>query len=628
MVARRFTVCDDQQLRNLLSESLRGDQQAQMLKHLDVCPNCQQQLESMAGDTSWWTEARVYLTPAPDDGGEDDGTRTEIIAWNAVEKNATEAKPKYDLKKALAFLEPSTDGSLGKLGRYEISDLVGRGGMGMVLEGFDPTLQRKVAVKVLAPWLADSAAARRRFEREARAAAAVAHEHVVPIHEVDEAAGLPYLVMPLVTGGSLQTRLDDQGPLPVVEILRIGMQAAAGLAAAHAQGLVHRDIKPANILLENGVNRVLLADFGLARAVDDATLTRSGVIAGTPCFMSPEQAQGESIDHRADLFSLGSVIYTMCTGHSPFRAETMVAVLRRICDDQPRSVCDVNADVPVWLEAIVLKLLAKQPEDRWQSADEVSSVLEACLAHVQQPTNVALPSEVAALVRKKARENRLRPSRRQLAIAASLLVSIGLFGTLELAGMTHFFGSPVAEESADLLADVPTDVPSDVPVEVPPVVPTDDPIWVADLVESQMLLEDRAEAPHVRAAIAYLPGTEWDDPLIEELQNLGEQIDTSLGNEFFPELPSPPTSDLADDLLGELRGEMDQLEAITELDEFIKVNIEAYAEVCTEDCEYCEYCETGEDCEHCAEENTEENTEADAEANVEAVVEETIEEDQ
>ena len=146
---------------------------------------------------------------------------------------------------------------------------------------------------------------------------------------------------------------------------------------------------------------MLLADFGLARAVDGATLTRSGVVAGTPCFMSPEQAQGESIDHRADLFSLGSVIYTMCTGHPPFRAETTLAVLRRICDDPPRSVCEVNADMPVWLEAIVMKLLAKQADERWQSASEVSEVLAGCLAHVQQPTHIPLPNEVTALAGRK-----------------------------------------------------------------------------------------------------------------------------------------------------------------------------------------------------------------------------------
>src|SRR5207248_5006202 len=137
---------------------------------------------------------------------------------------------------------------------------------------------------------------------------------------------------------SLQERLDRSGPLELSEILRIGVQTAAGLAAAHKQGLMHRDIKPANILLENGVQRVKITDFGLARAVDDASLTQSGVIAGTPQYMAPEQAMGQAVDHRADLFSLGSTLYAMCTAHTPFRAESAMAVLRRVCDDEPRPV--------------------------------------------------------------------------------------------------------------------------------------------------------------------------------------------------------------------------------------------------------------------------------------------------
>lgn len=141
------------------------------------------------------------------------------------------------------------------------------------------------------------------------------------IYGVAEANGLPYLVMPYVRGTSLQRRLDDSGPLTVAEVLRIGMQTAAGLAAAHAQGLVHRDIKPAKILLSEGVERVQITDFGLARAADDASLTRTGVLAGTPQYMSPEQARGEAVDHRSDLFSLGSVLYATCTGRPPFRAD-------------------------------------------------------------------------------------------------------------------------------------------------------------------------------------------------------------------------------------------------------------------------------------------------------------------
>src|SRR5262249_684386 len=157
----------------------------------------------------------------------------------------------------------------------------------------------------------------KRFTREAQAQAAVSHEHIVTIHAVEETNGLPYLIMHYVAGLSLQQRLDRDGPLELQEILRIGMQTATGLAAAHAQGLVHRDIKPANILLENGVERVKITDFGLARAGSEASLTQTGFVAGTPQYMSPEQAEGKVIDQRSDLFSLGSVLYAMCTGQVP-----------------------------------------------------------------------------------------------------------------------------------------------------------------------------------------------------------------------------------------------------------------------------------------------------------------------
>ena len=180
--------------------------------------------------------------------------------------------------------------------------------------------------------------------------------------------------MEYVPGRSLQDRLDRRGPLSLQEVLRIGMQTAAGLAAAHAQGLVHRDIKPANILLENGVERVRLTDFGLARAAADAGLTHSGMVAGTPHYMAPEQARGETVDHRADLFSLGSTLYAMCAGHPPFRAESPLAVLRRVCDDQPRPLRELNPEVPAWLEAIIARaLMAKDPARRFQTAIEVRS---------------------------------------------------------------------------------------------------------------------------------------------------------------------------------------------------------------------------------------------------------------
>jgi serine/threonine protein kinase len=199
----------------------------------------------------------------------------------------------------LDFLtSPQTPDNLGRLGHYEVQEVIGRGGMGVVLRAFDEELHRVVAIKVMSQQLATNATARKRFKREAQAAAAVTHDHIVTIHAVEEANGLPYLVMQYVAGLSLQERLDRDGPLELHEILRIGMQTASGLAAAHAQGLVHRDIKPANILLENGVERVKITDFGLARAAADAHLTQSGMVAGTPRYMSPEQAEGGRLDDR------------------------------------------------------------------------------------------------------------------------------------------------------------------------------------------------------------------------------------------------------------------------------------------------------------------------------------------
>ncbi len=209
---------------------------------------------------------------------------------------------------------------------------------------------------------------------------------MIAIHGVATEGLLPYLVMPYISGASLQRRLDREGALPVEDVLRIGIQIAAGLAAAHDQGLVHRDIKPANILLDQGVERLVITDFGLARTVDDASVTRTGVIAGTPQFMSPEQARGEPVDARSDLFSLGSVLYIACTGRVPFRAETPYGVLRRITDNAPHAIREINPLVPAWLCTVIERLHAKTPDDRFQSAAEVAQLLTQCLAHFTGPT--------------------------------------------------------------------------------------------------------------------------------------------------------------------------------------------------------------------------------------------------
>lgn len=304
-----------------------------------------------------------------------------------------------ELELSLSFLQPcSTPGRLGKLvgkvGEYEVIEIVGQGGMGAVLRAFDTKLSRIVAVKIMAAELAANPMAVKRFLREAQSAAAIHHEHVVTIHAIDDTHRPPFIVMQYVEGLTLQQKIDNQGALELKQVLRIGSQMAAGLAAAHKHGLIHRDVKPANVLLENGVERVKITDFGLARAADDLEMTQTGIIAGTPQYMSPEQARGEPVDARSDLFSLGSVLYTMCTGRPAFRAETTMGVLKRVCDEEPRLIREVNPEVPEWLAAIIGKLLEKNPADRFQAASEVAELLSQHLAHLQNPAHTPLPAPI------------------------------------------------------------------------------------------------------------------------------------------------------------------------------------------------------------------------------------------
>jgi hypothetical protein len=327
-----------------------------------------------------------------------DPTATIDLPAGAAKRVAHESVADDEL---LACLAPSNEpGTLGRLDHYEVLEVIGRGGMGIVFKARDTRLQRIVAIKVLAAPLAASGTARQRFFREARAAAAVRDEHVVSIHAVsDESGPTPYLVMEFIGGVTLDKRIKERGALAVKEILRIGLQAAEGLASAHRQGLIHRDVKPANILLENGVERVKITDFGLARAADDASLSQSGMIAGTPLYMSPEQARGETLDARSDLFSLGSVLYMLCTGRAAFAAGNTMAVLKRVCEGTPRPIREVNPDIPEWLAAVIDRLLAKEPGERIQTAGELAEVLGKHLAQLQQSrlTQTPAPEKQEAL---------------------------------------------------------------------------------------------------------------------------------------------------------------------------------------------------------------------------------------
>lgn len=300
-------------------------------------------------------------------------SQDELLAAETVVDNPNQEAMAARFPFLAASENPEVEGLLED---YEIARLIARGGMGMVFEAFDPALMRKVAIKVLIPQLAASPESRTRFLREARSAAAVDHDNVLPVHAVGEYRGFPYLVMPFVDGESLRECLAREGPLPSSELRRIALAAARGLAAAHHRGLVHRDIKPDNVLLETkGDRRVWLADFGLARAANDAGLTHTGALAATPQFASPEQARGDEVDFRSDLFSFGSLLYVMATGSPPFEGADPLAVLRKIVEETPPAPRSKRPDLSASLESLILDLMHKDPNDRPASAAEVAGRL-------------------------------------------------------------------------------------------------------------------------------------------------------------------------------------------------------------------------------------------------------------
>jgi serine/threonine protein kinase len=423
---------DISDLQAVLEENGGTEREADDLyHHLDSCVVCQQVIEGLAADPAVWDETARGLK---------ERSGQEPALTRVVEQLKNEDPLPID-DTDLSFLRPTDrPGLLGLLGQYEVQEEIGRGGMGVVLKAFDPQLNRVVAIKVLAPRLSTSAVARRRFIREGRAAAAVTHDHIVTIHGVSEADGLPYIVMRHICE-SLQDRIDRAGPLEMAEIVRIGQETASGLAAAHAQGLIHRDIKPANLLLENGFGRVQITDFGLAHMADDAQLTHNGVVTGTPEYMAPEQARGERVDHRADLFSLGSVLYAMCTGVSPFHGMSAVAVLRQVSDEAPFPIRSLNPKVPVWLETLIGRLMAKDPAERFESAAEVAALLDGYRTHLGQPGRVPAP-ELSAVPFAEEIRKKLRPS---LFIVSFIATAVGL-GVASW--FTGFGGEPDVKQEA------------------------------------------------------------------------------------------------------------------------------------------------------------------------------------
>lgn len=387
--------CDPKRLQDAIAGILDPQNQNHVEDHLENCQHCQKQLKLFAADDNDWGKVSDYFFGDQLSTSNYAGEQTidiQLVRQGSDSRYVvTESETESPIDHS-SWLEPASHPEmLGRIDGFEIEQMIGKGGMGIVFKGFDTDLNRPVAIKVLADHLASNGVARQRFAREARAAAAVIHPNVVPIHSVNSSAKRPYLVMTLVSGRSLQAHIAQHGPMAVKEIVRIGKQIAAGLSAAHREGLVHRDIKPANILLEKDVSRVMITDFGLARAANDAAITQTGWLAGTPHYMSPEQATGREVDARSDLFSLGSVLYFMATGIEPFRADIPVAVLQKISSQDPEAVRAVNSDATSTLANVIEKLMSKNPGHRFQSADDVENVLTQYLAHLEQPRKQPKP---------------------------------------------------------------------------------------------------------------------------------------------------------------------------------------------------------------------------------------------
>ena len=312
---------------------------------------------------------------------------------------------------------------IGRLATYDVCGVIGLGSTGVVVKAFDRQLNRYVAIKMLAPSYSQNGCSRRRFEREAQAVASIKNPHVVPIHMVGEFNGIPYIVMQYLPQGSLSQFIQNHGPLSTLEVTRIGMQVAKALDAAHQVGIIHRDVKPGNVLLEKGAASAMVTDFGLARVVDEATVTRSNSISGTPQYMSPEQARGEGLDSRSDLFSLGSLMYAACTGHPPFTSRSVFGVIRKVCETRPHPIQELNPDIDDWLVAFIQRLHSPRPGKRFQTAGQVAELLALELAHKQSPT----------LVTKPPRDWWSKAGRKSgvwktfVAVSAALIVSVALF---------------------------------------------------------------------------------------------------------------------------------------------------------------------------------------------------------
>jgi serine/threonine protein kinase len=393
-----------------LQGELGSGQAEELEEHVQECSSCQALLFSEAAKNDFFQAALAAGKYA----GELTASAAEFAALKSKLKALSTASacpsPETLPERPLAsdgkdlsrkvnvvdFLAPAQSvGELGRLEHYRILEELGRGGMGVVFRAEDTRLERQIAIKVLLPEFARDARARSRFLREAQSAAAVKHENIVIIHHVGQDRDIPYIVMELLGGQSLDQRLRNEPPLTLAESMRIGREVALGLAAAHQRGLIHRDIKPSNIWLvepaaSTTAGRVKILDFGLAKQEEiplspGQALTRPGSVLGTPEYMSPEQAHGDAVDFRSDLYAVGVLLYRLTTGQLPFSAKTVSGYAVAHATEIPKNVRQRNPVIPLELADTIMQLLEKAPARRPASAHALADTLERLL----EPSTIA-----------------------------------------------------------------------------------------------------------------------------------------------------------------------------------------------------------------------------------------------
>jgi eukaryotic-like serine/threonine-protein kinase len=354
--------------------------------------------------------------------------------------------------------------------RYELTELVGTGGMSSVYKAHDTLLERNVALKILHDHYSGDDEFVERFKREARAVAQLSHPNIVTVIDRGETAGRQFIVFEYIDGENLKELLVRSGRLPVDRALELALQIARGLAFAHEQGLVHRDVKPQNVLL-NGDGKAKVTDFGIARSRDvEHGVTQTGTVLGTSNYIAPEQASGQPVDAQTDVYSLGVVLYELLAGDVPFPGENFVSVAMKHVNEPPPNLLDVRRDVPLRVAAAVDRALEKDPRQRFPSMDAFGAELEACLAELQREDGTGDATMVVPAARRLAPPSR-RPSRWRWPVALATLALVALaaivVGLILLRGESPENGTAAGAKAIALTAAGSYDPEGDNKVEHP-----------------------------------------------------------------------------------------------------------------------------------------------------------------